>query len=189
MVNLISHATITDYRGNLSALRAKSIQSPVINACQDDFSRHISLMTLQPQSLVSLSPAEAAIACLSLSAHVYGPASEADHVCISAVIAATPHLRALPDSDVAAVMHLAQDIISAPEGLETMIDMLAGACTSAQQQTLYALSVEFIVRRAGVSPEEMRLLDLLAEAFALAPLTRAAIDQASRIRLAPLAGD
>jgi hypothetical protein len=41
---------------------------------------------------------------------------------------------------------------------------------------------------ARIAPEEMRLLDILAENFRLDPLTRAAIDTAAQIRLAPELG-
>ena len=143
-------------------------------------------MTTHTLSAITLSPAEAALACLTLVAHVHGPAKPDDRACLDEMIAATPSLQAIAPAKREATRDLASAIIGANEGLDSMLMLIASATDTAQQETLYALAVEFIVRRARISPEEMRLLDLLADEFALDPLLRAAIDQAIRARLAPL---
>lgn len=143
-------------------------------------------MTKQTLSAISLSPAEAGLACLTLAAHVHGPAKPADLAHIDEMIAATPSLRAIPPAKQAATRDLTSAIIGANEGLDSMLTLIAAATNATQQETLYALAVEFIVRRARISPEEMRLLELLADEFSLDPLLRAAIDQAMRARFAPL---
>ena len=143
-------------------------------------------MTTHTLSTLALSPAEAALACLTLVAHVHGPAKSADLACLDDIIAATPSLLAIAPAKREATRDLAIAIIGANEGLDSMLMLIAGATNTAEQETLYALAVDFIVRRARISPEEMRLLDLLADEFALDPLLRAAIDQAMRARSAPL---
>ena len=74
--------------------------------------------------------------------------------------------------------------MDADEGLETVLELIEEA--PANGEVLYALTVEFIVRRGRVSAAEMRLLDILVDRFKLAPLTRAAIDTATRIRMKAL---
>jgi hypothetical protein len=110
--------------------------------------------------------------------------SDTDHQLMQAVIASTPALSG-GDSDVdQSHFQRLQDLLDADEGLETVLELIEAA--PANGEVLYALTVEFIVRRGRISAAEMRLLDILAGRFNVAPLTRAAIDTATRIRMKAL---
>ena len=134
--------------------------------------------------MISLSPREAGLSCLYIAARVDGPMSNTDHQLMQAVIASTPALSG-GDGDVdQSHFRRLQDLLDADEGLETVLELIEAA--PANGEVLYALTVEFIVRRGRISAAEMRLLDILAGRFNLAPLTRAAIDTATRIRMKAL---
>ena len=80
---------------------------------------------------------------------------------------------------------LARDRLGAEDGLESGRVLVCAALDRARRAQAYALAADFVMLNAQITPEEMRLLDILAENFRLNPLTRAAIDTAAQIRLAP----
>lgn len=80
---------------------------------------------------------------------------------------------------------LARDLLGAEDGLESGLVLACAALDRARRAQAYALAADFVMLNAQITPEEMRLLDILAENFRLNPLTRAAIDTAAQIRLAP----
>ena len=80
---------------------------------------------------------------------------------------------------------LARDLLGAEDGLESGLVLVSAALDRARCAQAYALAADFVMLNAQITPEEMRLLDILAENFGLNPLTRAAIDTAAQIRLAP----
>ena len=80
---------------------------------------------------------------------------------------------------------LARDLLGAEDGLESGLVLVSAALDRARCAQAYALAADFVMLNAQITPEEMRLLDILAENFRLNPLTRAAIDTAAQIRLAP----
>ncbi len=80
---------------------------------------------------------------------------------------------------------LARELLGAEDGLESGLVLVCAALDRARRAQAYALAADFVMLNAQITPEEMRLLDILAENFRLNPLTRAAIDTAAQIRLAP----
>jgi hypothetical protein len=109
---------------------------------------------------------------------------EADALLIAEISATTRGLKKLSANKIASAQETAQAILGGADGFETLLEMIEA---SAPKRTLlYVLSAELIVRRGRVSPAEMRLLDILAERLRLPPLTRAAIDTATRIRFSAL---
>ena len=84
---------------------------------------------------------------------------------------------------------LTRDILDAPKGFDTLLDMLAASLSAAQSPTVYMLCADFIAQHGTVSPEEMRFLDRLGEALMIDRLSRAAFDRAAQALAAPLTGD
>ena len=87
-----------------------------------------------------------------------------------------------------ASLALARELLGADGGLESGLVLVCEALDTARCAQAYALAADFVMLNARITPEEMRLLDILAETFRLDPLTRAAIDTAAQIRLAPELG-
>jgi len=90
-----------------------------------------------------------------------------------------------PETGDTSSLALARDLLGAEDGLESGLVLVCAALDRARCAQAYALAADFVMLNAQITPEEMRLLDILAENFRLNPLTRAAIDTAAQIRLAP----
>jgi hypothetical protein len=90
-----------------------------------------------------------------------------------------------PETGDTSSLVLARDLLGAEDGLESGLVLVCAALDRARRAQAYALAADFVMLNAQITPEEMRLLDILAENFRLNPLTRAAIDTAAQIRLAP----
>ena len=90
-----------------------------------------------------------------------------------------------PETGDTSSLALARDLLGAEDGLESGLVLVCEALDRARRAQAYALAADFVMLNAQITPEEMRLLDILAENFRLNPLTRAAIDTAAQIRLAP----
>lgn len=90
-----------------------------------------------------------------------------------------------PETGDTSSLALARDLLGAEDGLESGLVLVCAALDRARREQAYALAADFVMLNAQITPEEMRLLDILAENFRLNPLTRAAIDTAAQIRLAP----
>lgn len=96
--------------------------------------------------------------------------------------------KAISDAPRHDALALTQDILDAPQGFDTLLDLLADSLSAAQGPTVYMLCADFIAQHGTVSPEEMRFLERLGEALAIDRLSRAAFDHAAQARAAPLAG-
>ena len=90
-----------------------------------------------------------------------------------------------PETGDKSSLALARDLLGTADGLESGLVLVSAALDRARCAQAYALAADFVMLNAQITPEEMRLLDILAENFRLNPLTRAAIDTAAQIRLAP----
>ena len=90
------------------------------------------------------------------------------------------------DAGVVTMLALARELLGAEDGLESGLVLVCAPEYGPAQA--YALAADFVMLNAQIAPEEMRMLDILAENFRLDPLTRAAIDTAAQIRLAPELG-
>jgi len=84
---------------------------------------------------------------------------------------------------------IAQDISDAPDGVETLLNLLAASLNGDAAATAYSLCADFIALHGRVSPEEMRYLERLGDALGIDRLSRAAFDRAAQARATPLSAD
>ena len=131
-----------------------------------------------PGSSLALSPQAAVIFCLLAVAQADGPVCARELELIARLVDT-------PETGDTSSLALARDLLGAEDGLESGLVLVCGALDRARRAQAYALAADFVMLNAQITPEEMRLLDILAENFSLNPLTRAAIDTAAQIRLAP----
>jgi hypothetical protein len=129
-------------------------------------------------SSLALNPQAAVMFCLLAVAQADGP------VC-ARELALIARLVDTPETGDTNSLVLARDLLGAEDGLESGLVLVCAALDRARRAQAYALAADFVMLNAQITPEEMRLLDILAENFRLNPLTRAAIDTAAQIRLAP----
>ena len=74
------------------------------------------------------------------------------------------------------------DLLSNEEGLDDMLELVAGALPRKLHETAYALAVEVAAADLKVPDEEIRLLELLRDALNLDKLVTAAIERGARAR-------
>ncbi len=74
------------------------------------------------------------------------------------------------------------DLLSNEEGLDEMLEAIAGALPKKLYETAYALAVEVAAADLKVPDEEIRLLELLRDALNLDKLVTAAIERSARAR-------
>jgi tellurite resistance protein len=78
------------------------------------------------------------------------------------------------------------NLLSGPEGLDIVLEIIRDALPPRLYDTAYALAVEIAMADLNVSQEEIRLLQLLRDRFGLDKLTCAALERGAiaRFRLA-----
>lgn len=124
---------------------------------------------------ISFSAQDGALAALALLAALEPDAEES--------LAAFLPLCAQIDAARAALMvPLINDMASAPDGVEAVLDLIADALPAALADTVYLLAADYVSACGTSLPEQMRLLERLAEAIRLDRLTRAALDRAALAR-------
>jgi hypothetical protein len=74
------------------------------------------------------------------------------------------------------------ELLSDDEGLEKLLELVAAALPRRLYETAYALAVEVAAADLKVPDEEIRLLEMLRDAFDLDKLVTAAIERAARAR-------
>jgi uncharacterized membrane protein YebE (DUF533 family) len=72
--------------------------------------------------------------------------------------------------------------LSKPEGLDKVLDLIAGGLTPNLSETAYVLAAEVAASDLKVDLAEVRFLELLAEKLQLDKLTCAALERAARAR-------
>lgn len=73
-------------------------------------------------------------------------------------------------------------IVSAPEGLNNVLEMIGSALPDNLRETAYTLAAEVAASDLSSRPEERRFLQLLAQRLGLDRLTVAALERAARAR-------
>lgn len=97
------------------------------------------------------------------------------------------HLPAFADYDTDSLVRAAEacgEILSADGGLDVVLQTVARCVPKKLHETAYALALEVAAADMKVRPEEVRLLELLAENLGLDELATAAIERGVRARLA-----
>lgn len=132
---------------------------------------------------MDMSPQDAVLAALELARRL----CRVPAAVLAAEAAAAKPLGAAAADRLALMAPLIADIIDAPDGFETALDIIAAAVPPAQIATAYALTADFIAAHGSATPEEMRYLEKLGDSLRLNRLTRAALDTAARARAGDLA--
>ena len=78
------------------------------------------------------------------------------------------------------------EMLSNEEGLETVLDVIASALDEPLRETAYALALEVAAADGTVTPEEMRILEMLRHKLNIDRLVAAAIERGVRARYATI---
>lgn len=135
--------------------------------------RHNHFMNNAP--VIDLSQTDAALAALSLLAALEPDAA-------TGLEAYLPRYPQIDTRRAALIVPLIQDMAGAPDGVEAVFDLIADALPPHLSDTVYLLAADYVSAYGTALPEQMRLLERLAEALKLDRLTRAALDRAALVR-------
>ena len=141
-------------------------------------------MSRSADNPLHLSPADAALAAMLLARAV----SAGDAAALEAHVAAAPAL-AGHAGRLSLLAPLIAETADAPDGFDTVLELIAAPLDADSGQTAYALAADYVAACSPAGPEEMRFLERLGEALQLDRLTRAALDMAARTRNAGLKGE
>ena len=95
------------------------------------------------------------------------------------------HLPVFADFDVEDLVSTAEacgKVLSAKDGLEKVLDIVAKALTERMYESAYALAVEVAAADLKVNREEVRFLEMLSDRLDLSKLVVAAIERGARAR-------
>ena len=123
----------------------------------------------------NLSPSDGVLAALSLLAAV----DKSLRTHLPAYLAQTPSLAA---ARAGFIIPLIVDMADAPDGVETVLEVLESCVPPHLGETAYILCADYIAGFSDSDPALLRLLERLATCFSLDRLTRAALDRAALAR-------
>lgn len=101
---------------------------------------------------------------------------------IGAIVSNLPVFRTF---DLDGLVHVAEEcgnVLSDEGGLDKMLDMIASGLPMRLHETAYALAVEIAAADLAVGDEEIRFLEMLADALRLDKLNTVAIERGARAR-------
>jgi tellurite resistance protein len=101
---------------------------------------------------------------------------------IGHIVKHLPMFRHFDEARLTTVAQEAGEILQEPEGLKTVLALVADALTPKLRETAYALAVEVAASDLAVGREELRFLAMLRDALGLDKLVTAAIERSAIAR-------
>jgi tellurite resistance protein len=108
--------------------------------------------------------------------------SDAELAKIGNIVSQLPVFASFDQEDLIKTAEACGNILSDEDGLDTMLNVIAGALPEKLYETAYALAVEVAAVDRNVRNEEIRFLELLRDKLGLDKLTIAAIERGARAR-------
>ncbi|WP_373505877.1 tellurite resistance TerB family protein [Aestuariivirga sp.] len=101
---------------------------------------------------------------------------------IRQLVQTLPIFRDFDEHRLMVVAQEAGDILSEPEGLQTVLGLVKGALKPRLRETAYALAVEVAASDLAVGKEELRFLAILRDTLGLDKLVTAALERSAIAR-------
>ena len=101
---------------------------------------------------------------------------------IERLIDLLPVFENFPPEDLSIVTNSFIELMAVEEGLDSLMTLLASTLPHELHETAYALAVEIAAADLTVTPEELRLLDMLRDFLKVDKLAAAAIERGARAR-------
>ena len=110
--------------------------------------------------------------------------TDAELASIGDIVSRLPVFADFDDNGLVGAAEGCGEILSAEGGLDAVLDLIAASLPTGLRETAYALAVEIAAADMEVRQEELRFLELLADALDLDKLITAGIERGARARLA-----
>ena len=108
--------------------------------------------------------------------------SDAELSRVERLIDFLPVFENFPPEDLNIVTDSFVELMAVEEGLDSLMTLLASTLPDELHETAYALAVEIAAADLTVTPEELRLLDMLRDFLKVDKLAAAAIERGARAR-------
>lgn len=130
----------------------------------------------------TLKPAQALIYAMIATSAVDARMSESELQRIGTIIKELPVFVDFDEERLIVEAQACQKVVSGPDGLERVLDMIATGLPTALHETAYVLAAEIAAADLRVAIEERRFLQLLARQLRLDGLVTAALQRAAEAR-------
>jgi tellurite resistance protein len=101
---------------------------------------------------------------------------------VELLVRTLPVFKSLDRSRVATIAQECGDMLQVPDGMKTVLELVADQLPARLRETAYALAVEIAASDLAVGKEELRFLAILRDALYLDKLTTAAIERSAIAR-------
>jgi len=108
--------------------------------------------------------------------------TDAELARIGWIVKVLPAFDGFNEDDLITVAQACGRVASGPDGLNTVLGLIAEALPEHMRETAFVLAAEIAASDLKSSPEERRFLQLLAVRLKLEPLTVAALSRAAVVR-------
>lgn len=131
---------------------------------------------------MSLTPQQALIYAMITTSASDNTMNDAELRRIGWVVKELPAFHDFDESRLIAESQACAAVVSQPDGLNLVLELIADALPPALRETAYVLAAEVAVSDLKATPEERRFLQLLAQKLKLDPLIVAALSRAALAR-------
>ena len=129
----------------------------------------------------TLSPQDALIYTMVTTSAVDRTMSSEELSRIGSIVSQLPMFETF-EGDLVDVSRACGKVLSADNGLTNVLTLISGALSGTLRETAYMLALEVAAVDLNVNEEEIRFLELLAEALDLDRLTTAALERGAKAR-------
>lgn len=129
-----------------------------------------------------LTPEQAMIYAMITMSAVDRTMSDIELRRIGTMVRELPPFRDFDASSIIDVAKGCQKVVSGPDGLNAVLDLIEASVPSDMRETAYVLAVEVAVSDHELRAEERRFLDLLARRLRIDTLIAAALERGARAR-------
>ena len=130
----------------------------------------------------SLSPQQAIIYAMITTSASDSRMSDAELGRIGWIVKELPVFQHFDENDLIAESRECAQVVSGPDGLNTVLDMIASALPEHLRETAFALAADVAASDQRSNPAERRFLQLLAGRLQLDPLIVAALARCAALR-------
>ncbi|ORE89789.1 tellurite resistance TerB family protein [Aurantimonas sp. 22II-16-19i] len=132
--------------------------------------------------MAALNPQDALIHLMIAVAAADGQISGIERREFTVLLRTLPVFSGFDESRLAAITQDCGDLLDEDDGIDAIIRNVRDAVPRSLYETAYALAVEVVSADVEASQPELRLLEMLRDAFELDRLTAGAIEHSARVR-------
>mgnify|MGYP003644455721 FL=1 len=132
--------------------------------------------------MAAMNPQDALVHLMIAVAAADGQISGIERREFTVLLSTLPVFEGFDEGRLAGIAHDCGDLLDEDDGIDRIIANVRAAVPETLYETAYALAVEVVSADVEASQPELRLLEMLRDAFELDRLTAGAIEHSARVR-------